>query len=201
MKPIDRVCGARTLACRVDTPVDTSGSAERRASTRVSTRHAGVRAPRHTSTGLARVFEGACATMNHMNTTTSVCDYFDSGASFGATSTEPATSLPSFTRNAAQPCCRWWIRSICRCALEVLEIGCGAGLTSVALAQRGHSVIATDVAPAMLALTRKLVAQAEVDDLVQTRSCRRTVSVRLTMLSPFAGDRRLRGCRLWTNPA
>ena len=33
-------------------------SAERRASTRVSTRHAGVRAPRHSSTGLARVIEG-----------------------------------------------------------------------------------------------------------------------------------------------
>ena len=44
---------AHTLVCRVDTPVDASGSAERRASTRVSTRHAGVRAPRHSSTGLA----------------------------------------------------------------------------------------------------------------------------------------------------
>ena len=34
--------GARTPACRVDTPVDTSGSAERRASTGVSTLHTKV---------------------------------------------------------------------------------------------------------------------------------------------------------------
>ena len=37
---------AHTLVCRVDTPVDARRSAEPEASTRVSTRHAGVRAPR-----------------------------------------------------------------------------------------------------------------------------------------------------------
>jgi len=44
-------CGARTPACRVDTPVDTSASV----STGVSTRHAGVRAPQvHTEVDRAR---------------------------------------------------------------------------------------------------------------------------------------------------
>ena len=42
----------------------------------------------------------------------------------------------------------------------VLEIGCGAGLTSVALAQRGLCVTAVDVSPAMVELTRRRAAEA-----------------------------------------
>ena len=38
----------------------------------------------------------------------------------------------------------------------VLEIGCGAGLTSAALAERGFNVTATDSAPAMVQLTNQL---------------------------------------------
>jgi len=54
---------------------------------------------------------------------------------------------------------------------EVLEIGCGAGLTAVALAERGHSVKATDLAAPMLALTRRLADESGVEQLVQTKQC------------------------------
>jgi ubiquinone/menaquinone biosynthesis C-methylase UbiE len=54
---------------------------------------------------------------------------------------------------------------------EVLEIGCGAGLTAVALAERGHSVKATDLAPPMLALTRCLADESGVGPLVKTQRC------------------------------
>jgi ubiquinone/menaquinone biosynthesis C-methylase UbiE len=44
-----------------------------------------------------------------------------------------------------------------------LEVGCGAGVLSVALAQRGLSVQALDPAPAMAALARRRAAEAGVD--------------------------------------
>lgn len=44
-------------------------------------------------------------------------------------------------------------------ASRVLEIGCGAGLLSMALARAGYSVTAIDPAPAMLTLTRRNAAR------------------------------------------
>jgi ubiquinone/menaquinone biosynthesis C-methylase UbiE len=46
----------------------------------------------------------------------------------------------------------------------VLEVGCGAGATAVALAGRGLAVQAVDSAPAMLELTRQLAARSGVED-------------------------------------
>lgn len=46
----------------------------------------------------------------------------------------------------------------------VLEIGCGAGLTAVALAGRGLNVTAIDAAPAMIKLTEQLARDRHVDD-------------------------------------
>jgi SAM-dependent methyltransferase len=52
---------------------------------------------------------------------------------------------------------------------RVLDIGCGAGLTSVSLAQRGFEVDAMDVAPAMLEQTRRLARDSGVSKKVRTR--------------------------------
>lgn len=41
---------------------------------------------------------------------------------------------------------------------QVLDLGCGAGHTAVALAERAREVVAIDVTPAMLAETRRLAA-------------------------------------------
>jgi D-aspartate ligase len=45
-------------------------------------------------------------------------------------------------------------------AAQVLEVGCGAGHTAVALAQRGYRVHALDATPEMIALTRKAAESA-----------------------------------------
>jgi len=51
---------------------------------------------------------------------------------------------------------------------HALEIGCGAGLTTVALAQRGYRVNAVDAVPAMLDLARQEAAKAGVEDRITT---------------------------------
>lgn len=51
---------------------------------------------------------------------------------------------------------------------HVLEVGCGAGLTTVALAERGYVVDAIDTVEAMLDLTRKTALEAGVESRVKT---------------------------------
>lgn len=46
---------------------------------------------------------------------------------------------------------------------QVLEVGCGAGATAVALANRGYDVHATDTVPEMLDLTRKHAAERHAE--------------------------------------
>src|SRR5215210_5407230 len=52
---------------------------------------------------------------------------------------------------------------------SVLEIGCGAGVTAVALAERGLRVHATDTVPAMVAQTRKRAQAAGVGERLTVR--------------------------------
>jgi ubiquinone/menaquinone biosynthesis C-methylase UbiE len=54
---------------------------------------------------------------------------------------------------------------------NTLEIGCGAGLLSVALAQRGCRVEATDRLDAMIHLTRDLAGKKGVSDRITARIC------------------------------
>lgn len=51
---------------------------------------------------------------------------------------------------------------------RVLEVGCGAGLTTVALAERGYVVDAIDTVEAMLDLTRRAAFEAGVGARVKT---------------------------------
>src|ERR1043166_100990 len=51
---------------------------------------------------------------------------------------------------------------------RVLDAGCGAGLTSVALAERGYSVDAVDVASPMLDLTHQVAKDAGVAGRIRT---------------------------------
>jgi ubiquinone/menaquinone biosynthesis C-methylase UbiE len=51
---------------------------------------------------------------------------------------------------------------------KVLEVGCGSGRATVALAQRGYVVDAIDSTPNMLAITRQYAADAGVARLIST---------------------------------
>src|SRR5947207_991239 len=51
----------------------------------------------------------------------------------------------------------------------LLEIGCGPGLTAVALARRGYVVHAIDIAPVMIDRTLQRAAAAGVEDRVWAR--------------------------------
>jgi ubiquinone/menaquinone biosynthesis C-methylase UbiE/O-antigen/teichoic acid export membrane protein len=52
---------------------------------------------------------------------------------------------------------------------RVLEVGCGAGVTAVALAERSLHVEASDTVPAMVALTLRNALEAGVKDRVEAR--------------------------------
>jgi ubiquinone/menaquinone biosynthesis C-methylase UbiE len=50
---------------------------------------------------------------------------------------------------------------------EILDVGCGAGLTAVALAKWGYRIHAVDHVPAMLDLTRETAEQAGMKTLIE----------------------------------
>jgi ubiquinone/menaquinone biosynthesis C-methylase UbiE/O-antigen/teichoic acid export membrane protein len=52
---------------------------------------------------------------------------------------------------------------------RVLEVGCGAGVTAVALAERSLHVEAADTVPAMVALTLRHAVEAGVEDRLEAR--------------------------------
>ena len=52
---------------------------------------------------------------------------------------------------------------------RLLEVGCGTGEEALALARHGCTVLATDIAPEMVALTRAKAAAAGLAARVETR--------------------------------
>jgi SAM-dependent methyltransferase len=52
---------------------------------------------------------------------------------------------------------------------RVLELGCGTGQEAIQLARAGLQVLATDLSPRMLAVTRRKVAAAGFEQVVRTR--------------------------------
>lgn len=52
---------------------------------------------------------------------------------------------------------------------RVLELNCGTGADAIYLARRGVHVLATDIAPAMLDLTRAKVARADLQSMVEVQ--------------------------------
>lgn len=61
----------------------------------------------------------------------------------------------------------WVDASDLRAGARALELGCGAGLASVALAERGFEVLATDVVDVMMERARERVARSGLADRVR----------------------------------
>ena len=61
---------------------------------------------------------------------------------------------------------QWLTQSVTLSGADVLDVGCGAGPASVALARRGARVKAIDTVPRMVSLTRRSAREAAVSELI-----------------------------------
>ncbi len=67
-----------------------------------------------------------------------------------------------FSAAAMQPVTAWMCRDVTR-GDRVLDLACGSGLPAIELAQRGASVVATDVSPEMIEACGRVAASAGVE--------------------------------------
>jgi SAM-dependent methyltransferase len=94
--------------------------------------------------------------------------YFDSAANYWKAIYEKRT-VNGLIHQERKAIALEWIDGLALPAdAAVLEIGCGAGLTSAALADRGFTVTATDHAPAMIELTNQLVHDRNLAGRIRT---------------------------------
>ncbi len=97
-----------------------------------------------------------------------VGDYFESGATFWKTVYSGGDVYALIYQERLARVLAWIDELALPAGARALDIGCGAGLLSVALAQRRLSVTAIDLAPAMLAETRELARASGVPESVCT---------------------------------
>jgi len=75
--------------------------------------------------------------------------------------------LPTIYQDRHNTTLRWVSELGLRSDARILEIGCGAGLLSIALASKGHTIHAMDSTEAMLSMTRKNAIDGDVQDRVR----------------------------------
>ena len=97
-----------------------------------------------------------------------VAAYFNAGASYW----DDVYQQQSVLSSRYQERFNRVLQMVDKCSLppgsHILDVGCGAGVYSVALARRGYFVEAVDGAPAMLERTRHHAAEAQVGERVRT---------------------------------
>ena len=99
-----------------------------------------------------------------------VTDYFESTASYWKTVYAEDRLLPAIYRDRHNTALGWIQDLDLHPPARILEVGCGAGLLTVALARHGYTVDALDPTTAMLQMTRNGAAQHSVQDRVRTHS-------------------------------
>lgn len=96
----------------------------------------------------------------------SVSSYFASRASHWERIYEERTLDGCIYQDRRATALQWIEQLTLPCTARLLEVGCGAGTSAVALAVRGYHVTAVDCVPAMLGLTRKHVVESGSADRV-----------------------------------
>jgi ubiquinone/menaquinone biosynthesis C-methylase UbiE len=99
-----------------------------------------------------------------------VTDYFESTAAYWKTVYSDDTLLPTIYRDRHNTALGWIQDLDLRPNARILEVGCGAGLLTVALARNGYGVVALDPTMAMLQMTRSGAADQGVRDRIQLHS-------------------------------
>jgi ubiquinone/menaquinone biosynthesis C-methylase UbiE len=100
----------------------------------------------------------------------SVTDYFESTAAYWQTVYAEDRLLPATYRDRHNTALGWIQGLDLRPRARILEVGCGAGLITVALARSGYTVDALDPTPAMLQMTRNSATHQSVQDRVRIHS-------------------------------
>ena len=91
---------------------------------------------------------------------------FDSTAAYWADIYESATVAGEFYRDRMAAVLRWVDRLNLPSGSRVVEVGCGAGRLSVALAERGHRIDAVDASEEMIRLTMRHASERHIGALV-----------------------------------
>jgi ubiquinone/menaquinone biosynthesis C-methylase UbiE len=96
-----------------------------------------------------------------------VTDYFTSTAAYWKEVYSDDRLLPAIYRDRHDTALGWIQELDLRPNARILEVGCGAGLITVALARNGYTVDALDSTPAMLQMTRNDAADQGVQDRIR----------------------------------
>jgi SAM-dependent methyltransferase len=94
--------------------------------------------------------------------------HFDAAADYWKAIYEQTTVYALIHQERMATALKWIDELALPGGAEVLEIGCGAGLTSVALAERGFAVTATDAAAAMIERTNQLARDRNLAGRIRT---------------------------------
>jgi ubiquinone/menaquinone biosynthesis C-methylase UbiE len=96
-----------------------------------------------------------------------VTEYFESNAAYWKTVYSGHQLLPAIYQDRHNTALGWIQDLGLRPNARILEVGCGAGLLTVALARNGYFVDAVDATDAMLQMTRKSAADRGVQDRIR----------------------------------
>src|SRR5262245_6783797 len=103
----------------------------------------------------------------HDNPQQSVNDYFESSRVDWERIYFENRLLPTIYQDRHNTALRWISELGLRTNARILEIGCGAGLLSIALAKNGYTVDAMDATAAMLSMTRKNAVHENVQNQIR----------------------------------
>jgi ubiquinone/menaquinone biosynthesis C-methylase UbiE len=99
-----------------------------------------------------------------------VTDYFESTAASWKTVYSDQRLLPAIYRDRHNTALGWIEHLALHPSARILEVGCGAGLMTSALARNGHTVDALDSTMAMLRMTRNEAADRGVQGRIRVHS-------------------------------